>query len=164
MALIRGLIALLRGLHLAGSHRWEELLAELTQIVREEIDYRYEISNLKRMRKSLRAHRIYVPRVFENLSSPRVLVMEFIQGALMVDFIALNQSEPERVSAWARENHIDPEKVGHRLYLSFLRQLFEDDLLHGDLHPGNIILLRNSNIAFIDLGTIGTMAWRPTFS
>ena len=38
-----------------------------------------------------------------------------------------------------------------------LRQFFEDNLFHGDLHPGNIVLLRDSNIAFIDFGSIGFM-------
>ncbi|MGE3805634.1 MAG: ABC1 kinase family protein [Gemmataceae bacterium] len=156
MNLLRALIRMIR--RLGGPfQRWEEVQEELAQTVREEIDYRYEISNLRRMRKSLRAHRIYVPKVFEDLSSPRVLVMEFVQGTLMSDFISLRRTEPERVSVWLEENGISAKKVGQRVYLSFLRQLFEDNLLHGDLHPGNIILLRNSNFAFIDLGTIGTL-------
>jgi ubiquinone biosynthesis protein len=43
------------------------------------------------------------------------------------------------------------------LLLSFYRQLFEDNLFHGDLHPGNIMLLRNSKFALIDLGTVGNL-------
>ena len=35
--------------------------------------------------------------------------------------------------------------------------MFEDNLFHGDLHPGNIILLRNNRFALIDLGTVGNL-------
>ena len=52
-------------------------------------DYRYEASHLRRMRNSLRSHRVFVPEVYEDLSYRRVLVMEFVQGVLMSDFIAL---------------------------------------------------------------------------
>ena len=40
---------------------------------------------------------------------------------------------------------------------SSLRQILEDNLFHGDLHPGNIVLLRDSRIAFLDFGTLGAM-------
>ena len=38
-----------------------------------------------------------------------------------------------------------------------MRQLLEEDLFHADLHPGNIVLLRDSHIALIDLGTLGSV-------
>jgi ubiquinone biosynthesis protein len=157
MNILRSMIWMIQLLRADPAERWEDLQEELAQTVREEIDYRHEISNLRRMRKSLRPHRIYVPKVFEEVSNWRVLVMEYIQGALMSDFITLRRTAPERVTAWLQENNVSAETVGRRVYLSFLRQLFEDNLLHGDLHPGNIILLRDSNVAFIDLGTVGTL-------
>jgi ubiquinone biosynthesis protein len=39
------------------------------------------------------------------------------------------------------------------MILSLFRQLFEDNLYHGDMHPGNIVLLRGNRIALIDFGT-----------
>ncbi|MCB0237470.1 MAG: phosphotransferase, partial [Anaerolineae bacterium] len=55
---------------------------------------------------------------------------------------------------------VKPFRVGSRLMRSFYRQLFEDNLFHGDLHPGNIILLRNSRFCLIDFGTIGNLEAR----
>jgi ubiquinone biosynthesis protein len=157
MNLLRALIGLIRWLGIASYMRWDDMIWELNQIVLEEIDYRYETSNLRRMAKTLRAHKVFVPEVFEGVSTSRILVMEFIQGALMSDFIRLEHSDPGRINAWLEENNIAPRKVGRRLYVSFLRQLLEENLFHGDLHPGNIILLRDSRFAFIDLGTVGTV-------
>jgi ubiquinone biosynthesis protein len=42
-----------------------------------------------------------------------------------------------------------------------MRQLLEDNLFHGDMHPGNIILLRHNRYALIDFGTIGSL--HPVF-
>jgi ubiquinone biosynthesis protein len=78
----------------------------------------------------------------------------------MSDYLRLDRNDPQRVEAWRQENNVKPVRVGSRLLRSFYRQLFEDDLFHGDLHPGNIILLRNSRIALIDLGTLGNLEKR----
>jgi ubiquinone biosynthesis protein len=81
--------------------------------------------------------------------------MEFVEGALMADFIHLLKSDPARLTAWLNENNVDQRRVARRLSLSLHRQILEDNLYHGDLHPGNIILLRDSRIALIDCGTVG---------
>jgi ubiquinone biosynthesis protein len=140
-----------------GFMTWEGMIRELQSIMREEIDYRYETSNLRRMRKLLRKHKVYVPKVFEEYGGARVIVMELVEGPLMSDYLRVERADPARLAAWRRENKIKPRKVGSRLMRSFFRQLFEDNLFHGDLHPGNIILLRNSRIALIDLGTVGNL-------
>lgn len=133
------------------------MLRELRQMMDEELDYRYEMGNLKRMRKKLLPHKVYVPKLFVNYSSQEVITMEEIFGTLMSDYLRVERSDPERVRAWCRENNINPYKVGSRLLQSFYRQIFEDNIFHGDLHPGNIFLLTNSRFALIDMGTIGNL-------
>jgi len=108
------------------------------------------------MKKSLRRHKIYVPKVFERYSTQRVLVMEYIQGALMTDYLKLSQRDPKRLQAWLESNHIDAKKVGKRLYVANLRQIYEDNLFHGDLQPGNMVLLRERRFDFIDFGSVGS--------
>ncbi|MDP6702642.1 MAG: AarF/ABC1/UbiB kinase family protein, partial [Candidatus Latescibacteria bacterium] len=143
--------------------RFGEAIWELDQIMTEEADYRFELSNTRRMRRNLRKHKIYVPKPFPEYCTKGVLVTEYVTGVLMSHYIKASDTEPDLVAAWEVENNVDPERVGRRLYLSFMRQLFEENLFHGDLHPGNIILLRDSRLALIDFGTIGTVErnlWR----
>ena len=61
--------------------RWKDFHWELQHILEEEIDYRFEAANIRRMRKTLRRHKIYVPKVFDRYSSRYLLVMEFVPGA-----------------------------------------------------------------------------------
>jgi ubiquinone biosynthesis protein len=82
--------------------------------------------------------------------------MEFLDGVFMSDYIKMHRTDPRRLAAWHEENDIRPRKVASVLFRSLLRQIYEDRAFHGDLHPGNIVLLRKSKIAFIDFGNTGT--------
>jgi ubiquinone biosynthesis protein len=74
----------------------------------------------------------------------------------MVEFIAVMATDPAGARAWLAANRIDPRRVASRLTLSLLRQILEDNLFHGDLHPGNILLLPNSDVALLDFGTVSS--------
>ena len=139
---------------------WDGMIRELERMMGEEIDYRYEAANMRRMRKLLRKHDVYVPKPYRRLCTQHIIVMEFIPGVLMTDYLTTNRNDPARVQSWCQANNIEPRKVGSRLMRSFYRQLFEDNLFHGDLHPGNIMLLRDSRFALIDLGTVGNLEAR----
>jgi ubiquinone biosynthesis protein len=134
-----------------------DALGELEQIVLEETDYRYEANNMRELRKTTRGHKVYIARVYQRYSTKNVLVMEYISGVLMSDYIRIRANDPDRVDRWLEANNIDPKKVARRLLISFMRQLFENNLFHADLHPGNIILLRDSRVALIDLGSVGSL-------
>ncbi|MDY7008900.1 MAG: AarF/UbiB family protein [Cyanobacteriota bacterium] len=155
--IIKIFVNLLVSLNVATYFRWDEFVAELDKTFREELDFRYEAANGRRMRKNLKFHKIYVPKVYQKYCKRRVLVMEFIDGVLMSDYIKTLLSDRARVKRWDDENDVDRKEVGEKLYISLFRQIFEDNLYHGDLHPGNIILLRKSKFVLIDLGSTGTL-------
>jgi ubiquinone biosynthesis protein len=135
---------------------WRQFAWELREVMREELDYRFEAANTRRMRRRLRRHDILVPRVYPACSTARVLVTELVEGVTMVEYIATVGADPARASAWLAANGIDPSRVARHLAASLLRQILEDNLFHGDLHPGNILLLRDSQVALIDFGTVSS--------
>jgi ubiquinone biosynthesis protein len=139
---------------------WEGMIRELQRIMAEEIDYRFEVSNIRRLRKVLKRHKVYVPRVYTKFSGKQVIVMEFVHGVLLSDYLRIQRDDPERVAAWREANKVKPHQVGSRMLRSFYRQLLEDNLFHGDLHPGNIVLFKKGRFALIDLGTIGNLEAR----
>ena len=157
MLLLRRLVKMLSWLLPLGHLRLGDALAELNDIVEEEIDYTFEASNLQRLQKILRRQDIYVPYLYTEYCACKMLVMEEVPGVLMSDVISVKNKDPERFERWCAENAIKPKRVAQRLFLSSLRQLLENNLFHGDMHPGNILLLRNNRYALIDFGTIGTL-------
>ena len=157
LRLLQRMVGLFNWLNLGRHMRWHDALWELEQMMREELDYRYEAANLDRMRKKLKSHGVHVPRPYFELSTAAVITMEFVPGVLMSEYIEIATADPDRADAWCADNGIRPKKVAQRLFLSALRQLLEDNLFHADLHPGNIMLLRNNRVALIDFGTVGTI-------
>ncbi len=136
-------------------YHWDEMLVEVRNMMEEELDYRQEAANIKEFKKNLKRHKIYVPKVFIHLSTDKLLVMEFIDGVFMSEYVKMYRNDPGRLNTWLSENKVNTKKVARRLFHSQLRQIYEDLIFHGDLHPGNIVLLRNSRLAFIDFGNAG---------
>lgn len=157
MRWVRRVVGLLERLRLMPHARWHEFVWELEQMFGNELDYRGEASSQQAMRERLRRHHVYVPRVYFELTTRRVLVMEFIYGVQMSEFIEASEHDRPRLERWLAANRIDPKRVGYFLYDTHTRQVFEDNLFHGDLHPGNIVLLRGSRLALIDFGSVGSI-------
>jgi ubiquinone biosynthesis protein len=155
LALVRFLFRVLDRLRIAPFMRWRNMGWELEEILKEELDYRREASAMQRLRASLNGRGMYVPHVHAEISTASVLVMEYVSGVLMSDYIVSLRADPARVRAWERENQVDPRRVVRRFSQSILRQIIEDNLYHGDLHPGNIVLLRDSRVALLDFGAVG---------
>ena len=152
-AVMAGVARIAHALGIFRHMRWSEGLIELRQIMREELDFGFEAASTRKMRRVLNRHGVYVPKVFSPYCTRRVMVTEFLNMVLMADYLRVAQSDPDRLRAWHADNRIQPRLVARRLVHSFQRQMMEDNRFHGDMHPGNIGLLRNSRIALIDFGT-----------
>ncbi len=157
MRLIRMVAWLLKACSIYPNMRWEDLEIQLQDLITKELDFRFEVASLQRLKKKLRRHNIYVPNTFPAYSTPRVLVMEFIHGALMSDVVDLKHKAPDRLDAWFKENQIDSRRIVRRVFDSVYRQIFEDNYFHGDMHPGNIVLLRNNRLATLDCRSVGSL-------
>jgi ubiquinone biosynthesis protein len=160
LRLLRFLVFLINIFGLGGRLNLNEGLGELSTMLLEETDYTHELVNLHQMRKKLKSHGIVVPRAYAQYSGPRVLVMEEIPGVLMSEYIRQRREDPAAVTAWERQNGVEPNRLARLLLTTAMRQILEDNQFHGDLHPGNIILLADNRIALIDFGTVGRMTAR----
>jgi ubiquinone biosynthesis protein len=137
--------------------RFDEGLRELRSLLSEETNYAFEALHLKVMRPALKSHGIIVPKVFPKVSSSRVLVMEEIPGVLMSAYIRMRRENPRALRRWEVHNGIEPSEIAETLVITTLRQILEENQFHGDLHPGNIMLLCDNRVALIDFGTVGRM-------
>lgn len=115
-----------------------ESARQFCDAINRQLDFRREAANNLRFRANFAGESYVVfPRVFEYLSSERVLTMEFIEGFRDRDLAAVG---------------IDPKKVAGLGMRVFCKMTFIDGFIHADLHPGNIRFLRDNRIALFDLG------------
>nr|QNO56703.1 protein kinase UbiB [Methanosarcinales archaeon ANME-1 ERB7] len=148
-------------LHLASlikKHFWEELdwdpvgiVEEFTRVIRKEQDFRIEAAHIERFAENFQSDMtIHVPQVHRDFSSRKVLTMEFIGG--------IKVSEITR--AKEHEYGIDPKVVAARGADLVLKQIFEHGFFHADPHPGNIQVLKDNVICFLDYGMMGSLSAR----
>jgi ubiquinone biosynthesis protein len=88
---------------------------------------------------------IHIPEVYWEYSSPRLLVMEFVEG-IRID-------HPEEIAAMGLEPHV----IGARGFRAYLKMIFEDGFFHGDPHPGNLLVTRDGTLVVLDFGIAGTI-------
>ncbi len=134
--------------------RFRDAAAELDRVLAENIDYRWEGAALLVLGRVLKRHGILVPRTWRRWLRERVLVMEWVPGVSLSDWLQLAARDPDRARHWLLANEIDLSRVGLRLVRSYLRQLLEEPYFHCHLHPSNLFLLRSGNIAAIDFGLV----------
>jgi ubiquinone biosynthesis protein len=115
------------------------------QIVKE-LDFTRDGRNADRMARNFRdVPGIRFPKIYWEFTSPKVLVMEFIEGVRIDD--------PEAIEAMGPE----PHEIGVRGFHAYLKMIFEDGFFHGDPHPGNLLVTKEGDIAFLDFGIVGIL-------
>jgi len=108
-------------------HRPVKIVEEFARTLEKEIDYTSEALNIERFAQQfLDDSTIYVPKVFRDLTTTRVLTMEFIDGIKVSEIDQIENAD------------IDKEIVNDRGAALFLRQVFDHCFFHADPHPGNI--------------------------
>ncbi|MEW6749849.1 MAG: AarF/UbiB family protein [Candidatus Latescibacterota bacterium] len=130
-------------------HRPTRIVQEFARVLEKEIDYTVEASNLERFAHQFAGERtVYVPRVFRDLTTPRILTTEFVEG--------IKISQVERL----REVGYDLEELARRGTELVLRQVFVHGFFHGDPHPGNVFILPDHVICYLDFGAMGRVSRR----
>jgi ubiquinone biosynthesis protein len=123
------------------------VIAEARTGVLRELDFRHEARNQEYF-NSLNPHadRVYAPRVFPDLCSECVLVMERVDGTPVGQLDGLPADQRRRLAAIGAE--------------SLVRQVFLSGFFHADPHAGNLFLARDGRLCFIDWGLAGHLTRR----
>jgi ubiquinone biosynthesis protein len=116
---------------------------ELAHSLREEMDYRLEGRNADRVRTNLSSDaRLVVPQVYWNLTTRRVITLEYIDG------IQFNELDRLRQAGY------DLSSIARLAVEAYLKQVFVDGFYHADPHPANLMVV-GKQIAFLDFGNAG---------
>jgi ubiquinone biosynthesis protein len=122
------------------------MVVDFIETLEQELDFRIEASNAVDLAAALApTEGVRVPKVFESLSSAKVLVEERVEGTRVTDRDTLKR--------W----NIEPSQLADRLFKSFSTQIFDAGLFHADPHPGNILVREDGTIVLIDLGAVGRL-------
>ena len=120
------------------------IMDEFDYTIHKEIDYNNELMNMKHIESNFEFDdTIHIPISYSNYCTSKVLTMEFIDGEKLSDVYEIDSDE------------FNKPLLAKRILESYLQQLFIHGFFHGDPHPGNIIILENNTVCYIDLGMMG---------
>ncbi len=125
-----------------------EVVEELWATFLEETDFAREAENLQEFaQRNEQVAFIDCPKVYPELCSEYVLVMEYVDG---IPILAVDR---------LRAAGYDLGEIGEKILDNYATQILDHGFFHADPHPGNL-LIRNGKIVYIDLGIMGRLSAR----
>ena len=123
------------------------LIDELGKRVFEEMDYINEAENAEKFRDMHKTNdKIAVPKIYNDLTSRRVLTMEWIEGTKLT-----NLDDVKKLG-------IDPDEMIEIGVQCSLEQLLEHGFFHADPHPGNLLALEDGRLCYLDFGMMSEVS------
>jgi ubiquinone biosynthesis protein len=133
-----------RHLEEARLFRPTRILDEFANSLEKEIKYTIEASNIENFaRQFMDDNTVYIPRIYRELSTERILTMEYVEGIKASDVESLQRSG------------YDLHEIARRGASSIMKQIFVHGYFHADPHPGNLFILPGNVICFLDFGMMG---------
>lgn len=119
-----------------------KLVNEFSITIKKELDFTREGRNNDIVRLNFEKNNdLIVPEIYWDYTAKNILAMEYIIGQQMTEYI--------------EKNHGKGREIALKGASIFLKQIFEDGFFHADPHPGNIFIVNENKIAFIDYGMVG---------
>ncbi len=132
-----------------GAHNPTKIIKEFARTLERELDYSIEATHIERFnRQFINDSTVYVPHVYRDMSSKRILTMEYIDG--------IKATEIEDI----KEKGYDLKKLARRGTDLVMKQIFVHGFFHADPHPGNVWVLPHNTICFLDYGMMGRITSR----
>ncbi len=128
---------------------WIGIARECKKVLLKELDFQVEAEYAARFRQQfLEDPKIKVPRVIWELSTKKVLCLDYLPG------IKINDQEE------IIKNGINPSSIAELGASSYLKQLIEFGFFHADPHPGNLAVSKDGSLIFYDFGMMGMISDR----
>ncbi len=130
-------------------HQPTAIVKEFARSLFQEIDFTIELTNIQHFARQFVGNKdIYIPEVFPAFSTERILIMERIEGIKASNIQEL----------WDKGYNLP--LIAERGARLVMEQVFVHGFFHADPHPGNIFILPNNVVCFIDFGQMGRLLLR----
>jgi ubiquinone biosynthesis protein len=127
-----------------------EVVRTLKETVFFELDLRLEAAAAAELAENTKRHNtgFRVPAIDWNLTSRRVLTMDWVDGIPLADVEAIKRAG------------FSPDEILAKASRSLFAQVFQDGFFHADLHPGNLFVDKNGDLVAVDFGIMGRLDWK----
>lgn len=124
--------------------RFREVLEEFSTTLKRELDYTVEAQNFENFREALKNNNnVLIPKVYWKYTTKEVIMTSEINGVKISDLEAI------------KKKGYNKEKIALNIAKVYMEQVFIHGFFHGDPHPGNLFVVNQDKIGFIDFGIVG---------
>jgi ubiquinone biosynthesis protein len=134
-------------------------MREFVAWTREELDYRREARYADRLRRNAESNAFErVPEVFWDLTTRRTLVIEFLPGMTVLDYMRAVAAGDDWTPHKLRASGFDPNQFARHIIDNFLGDAFQYGVFHADLHPANLLVEPGNVVGYVDFGITGVLS------
>ena len=120
--------------------KFDWLVDETKKNIPRELNFQLEGKNAEKVQELFKDYSwLHIPKIHWDISSNRVLTMEFIEGGQVNDL------------KYYQDNNINPYEVSNKIGRLYSHMIFITGFVHSDPHPGNIIVRKRKNEAEVVL-------------
>ncbi len=154
ISLIKSLAELVSLTEFGKDYDMVALAEEFTTALKAELDFTTEAKYTDQLSLNLskskwfEPEQILVPKVYWELTTPKLLVLEWLDG------VPLLQSDLSQADS---EQDKERNEVTTLLFRAFFQQVYIDGFFHADPHPGNLFYLHDGKLALLDCGMVGRL-------
>lgn len=124
-----------------------KFVQEFSDWTRQELNLNREAENAKLFRNNIADdEHVKVPEVYEDVSSSRVLTLEYVDGVKCTEEEKLKQINIER------------KEIAEQALEAGIKQAIRDGFFHADPHPSNFLITEDSQIVYLDFGMMGSIS------
>lgn len=162
ISLIYMIAAVLNAIRAVPKGLTRNVIAEFSRWTDEELDYRIEATHAERLGENAAEDPSEkVPTIYRDLSSTRVLTMEYIEGIPLIKvYEAVKRGDEDYLEAFHAAGH-NLNRIARNIASNALNQIYQDGYFHADLHPANLFVLEDDAVAYVDFGIVGELT-EPT--
>lgn len=120
-------------------------IADLLKVTaKSELDLLQEAANGSKLKEDLQDVKgFFVPQMYWEFSSSKILVLEWLEGIPFSDKEAIANAK------------FDKDKIAENFVISYFNQVYGNGFFHADMHPGNLFLMENGDVGVVDFGIMG---------
>lgn len=121
-----------------------DIIDEFSESIKRELDYIHEAHSAQKIKTNfIKNKTMMIPKIYWDVTTKKIITMEEISGIKVTNTAAIEER------GWSKE------AISAHVANLFMEQVFLHGVFHGDPHPGNIIIVDEFVVSFIDFGIVG---------
>ena len=156
--LLRVFVKLVFFLRLRSLYFLRDPVREFNDWIHDELDYRREAGHADFLGRNAReTPSEKIPRIDWSRTTSRILTMDFLQGFSVSEYLGMRSEGNSEGLEKLRSIGFKPARFVTTVITNFVSDALRFGVFHADLHPANLLILKDNTVGYVDFGIVGSL-------